>query len=374
MKASAELRHYIAGLDMQDGGGVGRTDVWQEQYRKVQGSSVDDVLKRFAAGHYMSCQGVRAINQPKVSVKTLLAELDQSAAAVSDTKAAFQRVKHAALDGAVSYEFRLAYAYFRSVGLAEEFVDFCTKQGLFPDWVLARNFYYARNVVGLLKVAGLPRPASFLEVGAGSGAMAIMLYRMGVVRRFTIIDLPEMLAFAAYEFERHLPGVPIHFGPTGGPDEGFTMVKPTEVDAIDASVDFSMNFISFAEMEKRWVDLYFSTIYRLSRPGAVHYNVNRTHQNLHQSDGSHYYSHPLLYPYQADDDLLMWDSDPLQDVCRSWLLKRPRNPAYARAAMLKGGGERKLMPARAFEEHSLEDLLAVDAPGWLPWRPAAPRV
>lgn len=370
MNVSPRLREYIEHLDLNTGGGVGRTNVWNEQYARVQNLNSDQVLERFAKGHFMSCQGVRRLADPERPAADLVATLESSAAAIITGTAPLTKTIREKEAGYIDQEYRLAYTYFKHIKIVQEFNQFCEKNGFYPDWVMARNFYYARNIVGLMAYGGIQRPAAFLEFGAGSGALAIMLHRMNIVRRYVIVDLPEMLAFAAYEVERHLPGVPISFGP--GESDGFSFVNPTEVDEISDRVDVSTNFVSFAEMERKWLDIYFKTIYRVSRPGALHYNVNRTHQNLHQSDGSHFYNHSLLYPYQASDDIAIWDIDPLQDISRSWVMARPGNPGYSRAAFLHGAGRRRLLPVRAFEPYSLASLLEEKPADWTPWAPGPP--
>jgi hypothetical protein len=206
-----------------------------------------------------------------------------------------------------------------------------------------------------------------LEFGAGSGTLPIILWRLGLASRYTIVDLPEVLAYSATQVTKWLPGVSISFDPTA--DAQFRFVTPDRIDQLRDPIFLALNFVSFAEMEQKWVDLYFALAYRLLEPGGVFYNANRTHQNLRQSDGSHYYSHPLLYPYRADDDILIWDVDPMQDHSRSWVNARPKNPAYARASLVHGSGQRRLMPAGAFEQHPIESLLGAGA-GWTPWSPS----
>jgi len=372
MAVSKALKDYIDTLDMVNGGGVGRTDVWREQFDRVRGFTTDQVLALLERGHYMSCQALRSIHQKTdLTLDEMLAEMESAADIVRrQTKPILAKIKEKS-PGPISMESRLGYTYFRHINIADEFLAFCKEHEIYPDWVVVRNYYYARNIAGLMRFAGINKPANFLEFGAGSGALAVILSKMGLVGTYTIVDLPEVLPFSAYEISRHLPDAEVSFGPK---NEGtFRFVQPGDVDQLEGPIDVSLNFVSFAEMEKRWVDKYFETIYRISRPGALHYNVNRTHQNLHLSDGSHFYGHSLLYPYQPTDDIILWDSDPMQDVSRTWVMAKPRNPAYARAALVHGTGERRLLPIRAFETHSLETLLLPSGDNWTPWAPNAAR-
>jgi hypothetical protein len=337
----------------------GHTNVWREQHVKTARLDVGAFLKALQQPAFMALAG---LVPPRPEIEE---ELRKAAERAGKARSILKEMK-AAARGPLSVEFQLGFAYLASIGLADEFLDFCHAHGFGADWVVARNFYYARNVVGLHRMES-DQPATILEFGAGSGALAIILHRLGLVRRYVIVDLPEVLAYSATQVRKWLPEASIAFGP--GPEADFTFVSPDEIDGLSGPIDMALNFISFAEMEKRWVDAYFALVYRLARPGALFYNVNRTHQNLRQSDGSQFYSHPLLYPYQPDDDLVMWDVDPLQDHSRAWVNARPANPAYARACRVHGKGRRLLMPATALHSYPLAELQSA-LPNWRPWSPA----
>lgn len=337
----------------------GHTNVWREQHEKTAHLDLSAFMQALERSDFMALAG---LVPPRPEIEK---DLRKAAERIGKARAILKEVK-AAVRGPLSAEFQLGFAYLSSIGLADEFLDFCQANGFGADWVVARNYYYARNVVGLHRMAS-DQPATILEFGAGSGALAIILHRLGLVRRYVIVDLPEVLAYSATQVRKWLPQVSIGFGPQA--DSDFAFISPDEIDQLSVPIDVALNFVSFAEMEKRWVDAYFALVYRLARPGALFYNVNRTHQNLRQSDGSHFYSHPLLYPYQPSDDVLIWDSDPLQDHSRAWVNARPVNLAYARACRLHGEGRRLLMPVTAFHRFPLETMLG-SKPGWKPWAPS----
>jgi hypothetical protein len=91
------------------------------------------------------------------------------------------------------------------------------------------------------------------------------------------------------------------------------------------------------EMDREQRDDYIDLVYRCTRPGGLFVNVNRRQRSLPLPDGSTWDNNPLLYPYHADDDVLVWEDDEFQTETRSSFMARP-SLAVFRAARVNTGG------------------------------------
>lgn len=359
------LKNHIKNMNKIHDRFATKTNVWQQQYDKfATGKDYNRLFRDITSGIYLSCEAPlykKEENRPN----PLLAFDREYKELLRITKPFLDM--HKDRRDHEGFEYLRAYMLFKNMNIVKEYEGFCSDHQLFPNWALARNYYYARNVIGLMALHGQNKRSTVLEIGGGSGAMAVILGLMGVVRDYIIVDLPEMLAFSAFSVHKFLPGARICFGT---PEQSifpnastYSFLCPEEASKIrDSSLDMSVNFISFAEMDRASRDYYFDQIYRVTRPGGIHYNVNRTHQLLEQSDGTPFYNHSLLYPYRENDRVIFWGIDPLQLVSRMWFAKQPINPAYARAALINCLSDTchpvNLLPVTAFHAVPLGKLLS----------------
>lgn len=194
---------------------------------------------------------------------------------------------------------------------------------------VARHWYYARQIDELAARAVGDGPLDVLEIGGGAGNLALFLARMGRVRSYTIVDLPEMLVHSAYTIQRYEEQAGLSFDPGARPEveadrRDYTFVPADQAPRLaDRAFDLCLNLNSFMEMDADVRDRYIELIYRGARPGALFYNVNRRQPALPLRDGSTWDNNPLLYPYRSDDDVLVWEEDPFQTVTRTrWGARR----------------------------------------------------
>lgn len=212
---------------------------------------------------------------------------------------------------------RLAYAglmgypkYHRTLdamGLGEEYRAFCGELGISPDsHNTSQLFYVSRRVRA---IEGLPRGGTVLEVGAGTGNLAIMLHKLGLARRYVIVDLPEMLLHSSRTIRRYLPDVPVRFalqdgdGPLALPESGFLLVPNARFERLPGGfADLCVNIGSFQEMSREQVWGYMGLFRRASRLGAHWLTLNR------RKTVGDWDNNPLLYPY-GDNEVLRWEPD-----------------------------------------------------------------
>jgi len=193
-----------------------------------------------------------------------------------------------------------SYVFLESLGLFDEYLDLARTLHFVPDMSSARHFYYAHRLRGTLKELGLDS-VRVLEIGAGAGNLSMLLQHYGLVKDYTIIDLPEMLLMSGVilEFRAGCECRFLEFPPAkiGGPSAYYMVSANQDIEQLPSGVfDLVLNFNSFSEMPPAVVDGYFATIYRTAKAGAVFMNVNRI-QNHRQEDGCVFEINPLLFPY-----------------------------------------------------------------------------
>jgi putative sugar O-methyltransferase len=197
-------------------------------------------------------------------------------------------------------------------GTLDEYFAFIAPLGVRSSMSTARHWHYARR---LRELAG-PGPHDVLEIGAGSGNLAWFLTQLGLVRSYTIVDLPQMLVYSAYALGTRVDGLQPRFDAfePGGWNflSDFRAAGLLPADGFD----LCLNVNSFMEMDRETRDGYIDLIYRAGRPGALFFNVNRRHAQLPLPDGGSWDNNPLRYPYRADDDVLVWEDDLFQMATR----------------------------------------------------------
>lgn len=239
------------------------------------------------------------------------------------------------------WEHAVALRFLQRHGAIEEYVALLDRLGVRSSMSAARHFWYLRQLRDLAAEHAPDRPLDFLEIGAGAGNLAVMLHTLGIVRSYTIVDLPELLVHSAYTLSKYVPGADLRFKPRSGDDEErealvFTLLTPEASSQLPrAGFDVALNFNSFMEMDLDTRDSYLELIYGVGRPGALFVNVNRRQRALPGRDGATIDNNPLLYPYRASDRVLRWEEDEFQTVTRM----RPgklSSLAIVRAALLVG--------------------------------------
>jgi putative sugar O-methyltransferase len=249
-------------------------------------------------------------------------------------------LKKAEAHRAVKEEWEHMYAleFLRNEGLTEEYLAFIGPLRIRSSMAVARFFYYFKTLLGYSRFLP-PGPWNVLEIGAGAGNYACFLQRGGRVRNYVIVDLPEMLLHSSHTVAKYIPSAKITFDDPSGfdpsaPGVNFYFLPPPGVKRLPAAAfDLCLNFNSFMEMDADVRDGYIAEVYRLGRPGALFYNVNRRQRALPQRDGSIFDNNPLFYPYRATDRVLLWEEDKFQQATRSWFLKVP-SLAVARIAVI----------------------------------------
>jgi hypothetical protein len=219
-------------------------------------------------------------------------------------------------------------------GVIDEYVALLDTLGVRSSMSAARHFWYQRQVRELIAEHAPAGPLDVLEIGAGAGNLAVMLHEAGLVRSYTIVDLPELLAHSAYTLSKYVADADLRFGETPGRPGAVTLLTPEQAVLVEPdSIDVALNFNSFMEMDLDTRDGYLELIYGAGRPGALFVNVNRRQRGLPGRDGAKVDSNPLLYPYRASDRVLLWEEDEFQTITRM----RPgrlSSLAIVRAALL----------------------------------------
>lgn len=240
-----------------------------------------------------------------------------------------------------AWEHAVSLRFLERRGIVDEYVALLDRLGVRSSMSAARHFWYLQQTRELAARHAPARPLDVLEIGAGAGNLSVMLHGLGLVRSYTIVDLPELLVHSAYTISKYVEGADLRFGTPAKPAAAgeppvFVLLTPAEASQIaDAGTDLALNFNSFMEMDLEARDDYLDLIYRVGRPGALFLNVNRRQRALPGRDGEPVDNNPLLYPYRASDRVLVWEEDEFQTVTRM----RPgrlSSLAIVRAALLGG--------------------------------------
>jgi hypothetical protein len=240
------------------------------------------------------------------------------------------------------FEHARAITFLKRTGYSGEYRAFIKKLGVGSDMQTARHYYYARMLGNVFEheKAGSSRK-TFLEVGSGAGNFAVISFKLFAPKRYIIVDLPQMLAYAAYQVMRYAPEVEIvypqewskeQFAAATGPTL-FCLTPAQLTELSEHSVDVILNFTSFTEMDRGEIDRYFTELYRIGKSGSFFYNVNRW-KKMNDREGRSYINNPFLLPYRADDVILHWGLDEFHHRTRGGLDTIP-TLAVARLARIK---------------------------------------
>lgn len=218
-----------------------------------------------------------------------------------------------------TWEHMRAIGFLEVNGLLDEYLDFIAPLRIRSTMSSARHWYYARQLAELVGRTHPDKPKlDILEIGAGAGNLATFLARMGLVRSYTIVDLPQMLVHAAFTTQHHVPDVDLRFEREPAANSWTFLSDGVAGGVLEpGSFDLCLNLNSFMEMDREARDGYIDLIYRTARRGALFFNVNRRQRALPLPDGSTWDNNPLLFPYRSDDDILVWEEDPFETVTRT---------------------------------------------------------
>lgn len=220
-----------------------------------------------------------------------------------------------------SFEHLMGYPRFprfmKRLGLWDGYLRFCSSLGIAADsFNTAQMFWISERI---LAIPSLPKTGlRVLEVGAGTGNLAIMLAKRAGAGPYVIVDLPEMLLYSSRTVRHFLPDVPVRFAPPVDkngtltlPSEGFFFVPHQDADRLPAdSFDLCININSFQEMLREQVADYLALFQRSARTGGHIVTSNR------RKPMKGFDNNPLCYPYRPNE-VLLWETDPfMYDVLR----------------------------------------------------------
>lgn len=188
-----------------------------------------------------------------------------------------------------------AIYFLKHEGLYKAYRQTLKELGLKSTLSTVQNFYYFWV---LKKHYKFNEPVTALEIGAGGGLFMLLATRYLNVKKYYIVDLPQMLEVSKKTASLY-PQL----------KDKIIFLKPDEINKAE-SVNAVFNFMSFSEMEPVEVKKYFEFIYR--QKGAVFYNINYWRVNKNR-DGNMTEMNPILFPY-GNDEILYWRANKLHYV------------------------------------------------------------
>ncbi len=215
------------------------------------------------------------------------------------------KVRHGNLLGYPAYRITL-----QRMGLWQQYLDLCNQLNVSPDSLsTAKPFYISSIVSGLLpKTVSTGRGLRVLEIGGGTGNLAVILKKRLPIAQYVIVDLPEMLLYSSIAIRHFCPDAHVEFARSSGTirsSDGFHFVPAELIDSVPAaSFDICINIDSFQEMTREQVTTYIGFVQRVARQGGMFLNVNRRKQV------ADYDNNPLMYPYCSSNEVLQWETDP----------------------------------------------------------------
>ncbi|MBI4114615.1 MAG: putative sugar O-methyltransferase [Candidatus Niyogibacteria bacterium] len=213
-----------------------------------------------------------------------------------------------------------------SRGVYKEYQDFIHSLDIAATFPSSRYFWYLKFLELKSKRFMPQEPMNIFEIGAGAGGFAIFCFRKFPIARYVIIDLPEMLGHAAYQFITYTDKKIIYPHEIKDFDQINTvyLLTPDQSHLLPARFfHMSFNFRSFGEMKKEHIENYFHHIYRCGKANSIFYNVNH-HLILKEPTGEVSNNNPLLFPYHQKDRVLYWGLDEFHHQTRTIVgLRKP---------------------------------------------------
>lgn len=223
------------------------------------------------------------------------------------------------------YEHTRALEFIKKKGLLSEYLGFIKPFGIKSEMQVVRYFYYLKTLNDVLEKQQIKEKLNFLEIGAGAGGFSLFCLKKIPIFRYVIVDLPEMLGYAAYQILKHRPDLTIVFpnefnedlfGKENQPTVYF--LAPKQIEYLPENFfNVILNFTSFSEMAPKEIIRYFSYIYKIGRKGAIFYNVNRIKQLPKKEGSKNVINNPLLFPYRNDDEVLSFRTDEFHYATRT---------------------------------------------------------
>ncbi|MDX9702299.1 MAG: putative sugar O-methyltransferase [Candidatus Auribacterota bacterium] len=294
-------------------------------------SDIEHIITRLGYGFTCSVAGGARCDTDYIESYDLMCKLDEISQKIS--------MKH--FDVAKDkWEHACALYFLQRHKILDNYIDFISSLSIKSDMSTARHYYYALLIRNFIESYLGSEPVSICEIGAGAGNLAFFLSKMGCVRNYCIVDLPEMLINSSTTIYKHLSQAKIRFNQkfdegSGFGDSQFWFYVPQHLDMLkDKSFDLCLNFNSFMEMDKDARDSYIKTIYRVGKNDSLFINVNRRQKSLPNREGTFFDNNPLLYPYDPEDIILMWEEDEFQQATRSQFGSVPVSYAIIRASIV----------------------------------------
>ncbi len=193
------------------------------------------------------------------------------------------------------------------LGVGEDYLKTCGELGVVASHYNTAKLFHVSCV--LEDGGGLGADSSVIEIGGGTGNLAVLLARRFGLRHYAIVDLPEMLLHAALTLRHFFPERPIRFahrldGPLPA-EPGFLLVPHAQARRLpEACYDAALNIDSFQEMTREQVAGYLELVQLSVKDGGLFLNINR------RKEVGDYDNNPLLYPYKPCNEVLRWETDP----------------------------------------------------------------
>lgn len=155
-----------------------------------------------------------------------------------------------------------------------EYQHHLQSQNQFLSYSSARTYYYYK-----LLCSELRDNISVVEIGAGYGNLAELIMSKHNIKKYVIIDLPEVIQFTKQRLMKLFPELKIIEDIAESndlPEKHILFIKPSDVHKIDQEqFDLAINTESFAEMDVHVSDGYFELLSWILKSGAKFLSINR---------------------------------------------------------------------------------------------------
>ncbi len=218
----------------------------------------------------------------------------------------------------------LAYlGVFKSKKILADYSSAVEMRNVRSTALTARTYWDARNIEKLAMKHLTPSNNGYriLEIGAGGGMLSVMT-RLRIAD-YQIIDLPVMLEKSKATIREY-----------SGDINKYRLGTPEDMPGLpDKYYDIIISTFALQEMDKEQRDGYIREFYRVGKAGALVYTMDRRQPRLPLRDGSTWDNNPLLYPWSAQDRVLMFQECPIYEVARTkWGIQA--NISFVRAALI----------------------------------------
>ncbi len=182
----------------------------------------------------------------------------------------------------------------------------------------------------------------YLEIGAGTGYLAVMMHRLTGGRTF-IIDLPDIIPFSFLYINKAFPKADfllpheVSRENIASMKSGFIFLTPQQLHTIhDRSIDLAVNTASFGEMIPEQIEIYFTFLRRVLKKENLFYTTNRVEKWMSRPGVSADKNGPERgmpirfheYPWRSDDkDVFFYLSE-----FHAYI--QPQNPMFSRLTKL----------------------------------------